>query len=163
MSESASYSTLTSTRFQCVAQQSLNLYRMQRATRMLRLRRNSANYLTIAKTTPSVSLSSHGLRSPTAEGLLLHQSYPMITSRHRLLHPMHTLWRHLDCLSLNDNPKYAHCPIYDPIRFSVLAWPSFTNSGRSTPTPKLSNDYVSASSTSSYAHSMASSRLPITQ
>jgi len=45
----------------------------------------------------------------------------------------------------------------DPVRFSVLARPSSTNGGRPTPTPKLSNDYVSASSTSSYAHSMASS------
>ena len=44
----------------------------------------------------------------------------------------------------------------DPVRFSVLARPS-SNSGRPTPTPKSSMDYVSASSTSSYAHSIASS------
>jgi protein SMG6 len=46
----------------------------------------------------------------------------------------------------------------DPVRFavSVLARPS-SNGGRPTPTPKSSGDYVSASSTSSYAHSMTSS------
>ncbi|KAH7915986.1 hypothetical protein BJ138DRAFT_996574 [Hygrophoropsis aurantiaca] len=45
----------------------------------------------------------------------------------------------------------------DPVRFSVLARPSSTNGARPTPTPKSSGDYVSASSTSSYAHSIASS------
>ena len=46
----------------------------------------------------------------------------------------------------------------DPVRFavSVLARP-VSNGGRPTPTPKSSGDYVSASSTSSYAHSMTSS------
>ncbi|KAG1754234.1 hypothetical protein EDB19DRAFT_1665358 [Suillus lakei] len=46
----------------------------------------------------------------------------------------------------------------DPVRFavSVLARPSSTG-GRPPPTPKSSGDYVSASSTSSYAHSMTSS------
>ncbi|OJA21630.1 hypothetical protein AZE42_09745 [Rhizopogon vesiculosus] len=46
----------------------------------------------------------------------------------------------------------------DPVRFavSVLARPSSVG-GRPTPTPKSSGDYVSASSTSSYAHSMTSS------
>ncbi|KAF7964541.1 hypothetical protein HWV62_5931, partial [Athelia sp. TMB] len=45
----------------------------------------------------------------------------------------------------------------DPVRFSVMARPSSTTGGRPTPTPKSSADYVSASSTSSYAHSIASS------
>ncbi|KZP28162.1 hypothetical protein FIBSPDRAFT_1039813 [Athelia psychrophila] len=45
----------------------------------------------------------------------------------------------------------------DPVRFSVMARPSSTNGGRPTPTPKASADYVSASSTSSYAPSLASS------
>ncbi|TFK55267.1 hypothetical protein OE88DRAFT_1654050 [Heliocybe sulcata] len=44
----------------------------------------------------------------------------------------------------------------DPVRFAVLARPS-GHDGRPTPTPKSSGDYVSASSTSSYAHSLASS------
>ncbi|KAG1756261.1 uncharacterized protein EDB91DRAFT_1091560 [Suillus paluster] len=46
----------------------------------------------------------------------------------------------------------------DPVRFavSVLARPS-SNGARPPPTPKSSGDYVSASSTSSYAHSMTSS------
>lgn len=46
----------------------------------------------------------------------------------------------------------------DPVRFavSVLARPSSTG-GRPPPTPKSSGDYVSASSTSSYAHSLTSS------
>ncbi|KIJ69496.1 hypothetical protein HYDPIDRAFT_79483 [Hydnomerulius pinastri MD-312] len=44
----------------------------------------------------------------------------------------------------------------DPVRFSVLARPS-SNGGKPTPTSKNSGDYVSASSTSSYAHSMTSS------
>ncbi|KZP28577.1 hypothetical protein FIBSPDRAFT_947410 [Athelia psychrophila] len=43
----------------------------------------------------------------------------------------------------------------DPVRFSVMARPSSTNGGRPTPTPKASADYVSASSTSSYAPSIA--------
>lgn len=42
----------------------------------------------------------------------------------------------------------------DPVRFSVLARPS---AGRPTPTPKSSGEYISASSTSSYAHSSLSS------
>ncbi|KAJ8463961.1 hypothetical protein ONZ45_g17401 [Pleurotus djamor] len=41
----------------------------------------------------------------------------------------------------------------DPVRFNVLARPQ----GRPTPTPKSSGDYVSASSTSSYAPSVVSS------
>ena len=45
----------------------------------------------------------------------------------------------------------------DPVRFSVMASPLSTNDGRPTPTPKSSADYVSVSSTSSYAHSIASS------
>ncbi|KDQ59481.1 hypothetical protein JAAARDRAFT_126988 [Jaapia argillacea MUCL 33604] len=47
----------------------------------------------------------------------------------------------------------------DPVRFSVFARPAAgpVPSGRPTPTPKSSGDYVSASSTSSYAHSLASS------
>ncbi|KAF7981504.1 hypothetical protein HWV62_33059 [Athelia sp. TMB] len=45
----------------------------------------------------------------------------------------------------------------DPVRFSVMARPSSTTGGRPMPTPKPSADYVSASSTSSYAHSIASS------
>lgn len=44
----------------------------------------------------------------------------------------------------------------DPVRFAVLARPSSTG-GRPPPTPKSSGDYVSASSTSSYAHSLTSS------
>ncbi|KAF9228014.1 hypothetical protein BS17DRAFT_747074 [Gyrodon lividus] len=44
----------------------------------------------------------------------------------------------------------------DPVRFSVLARPS-SNGAKPTPTSKNSGDYVSASSTSSYAHSMTSS------
>ncbi|EIW85261.1 hypothetical protein CONPUDRAFT_141912 [Coniophora puteana RWD-64-598 SS2] len=44
----------------------------------------------------------------------------------------------------------------DPVRFSVLARPS-SNNMRQQAASKPSGDYVSASSTSSYAHSMASS------
>jgi protein SMG6 len=44
----------------------------------------------------------------------------------------------------------------DPVRFSVLAGPSFTNDSR-WPYPKTSADYLSASSTSSYAPSQVSS------
>ncbi|KAF8841181.1 hypothetical protein BDN67DRAFT_928908 [Paxillus ammoniavirescens] len=44
----------------------------------------------------------------------------------------------------------------DPVRFSVLARPS-SNGSKPTPISKNSGDYVSASSTSSYAHSMTSS------
>ena len=44
----------------------------------------------------------------------------------------------------------------DPVRFSVLARPSSTNGSRPVPVSKSSADYVSASSTSSYAHSQAS-------
>lgn len=42
----------------------------------------------------------------------------------------------------------------DPVRFAVLARPA---SGRPVPTPKSSGDWVSASSTSSYTPSLASS------
>ncbi|KAF8162971.1 hypothetical protein B0H34DRAFT_744517 [Crassisporium funariophilum] len=45
----------------------------------------------------------------------------------------------------------------DPVRFSVLARPQLSAHGRPSPTPKSSNDYVSASSTSSYAASISSS------
>ena len=44
----------------------------------------------------------------------------------------------------------------DPVRFHVLR-PNINDSTRATPTPKSSGDYVSASSTSSYAHSITSS------
>ncbi|KAH7889781.1 hypothetical protein F5I97DRAFT_588082 [Phlebopus sp. FC_14] len=44
----------------------------------------------------------------------------------------------------------------DPVRFSVLARPS-SNGARPPPVSKSSGDHVSASSTSSYAHSMTSS------
>ncbi|KAG2752558.1 hypothetical protein P692DRAFT_20872018 [Suillus brevipes Sb2] len=44
----------------------------------------------------------------------------------------------------------------DPVRFAVLVRPSSTGA-RPPPTPKSSGDYVSASSTSSYAHSLTSS------
>ncbi|KAG1848042.1 hypothetical protein DFJ58DRAFT_890873, partial [Suillus subalutaceus] len=44
----------------------------------------------------------------------------------------------------------------DPVRFAVLTRPSSTG-GRPPPTPKSSGDYVSTSSTSSYAHSLTSS------
>ncbi|KAH7930887.1 hypothetical protein BV22DRAFT_1054224 [Leucogyrophana mollusca] len=60
------------------------------------------------------------------------------------------------------DPPAAHQRLFDhrkddPVRFSVLARPSSTNGARPTPTPKSSGDYVSASSTSSYAHSTTSS------
>ena len=45
----------------------------------------------------------------------------------------------------------------DPVRFSILARPSSINGGRPAPTPKSSSDYVSASSTLSYARSITSS------
>jgi len=45
----------------------------------------------------------------------------------------------------------------DPVRFSVLARPQLSAHGRPLPTPKSSGDYVSASSTSSYAASISSS------
>lgn len=44
----------------------------------------------------------------------------------------------------------------DPVRFNVLR-PTPSPGNRPTPTPKSSGDYVSASSTSSYAHSITSS------
>ncbi|KZT26039.1 hypothetical protein NEOLEDRAFT_1155924 [Neolentinus lepideus HHB14362 ss-1] len=55
----------------------------------------------------------------------------------------------------------AHRQLFDhrkdnPVRFAVLARPS-RHDGRPTPMPKSYGDYVSASSTSSYAHSVASS------
>jgi hypothetical protein len=53
------------------------------------------NHLTIAKMTLSVSMSSHVIRPPIADGLLPHQSYPTIASRHRLPRFIHTLWRPL--------------------------------------------------------------------
>ena len=49
----------------------------------------------------------------------------------------------------------------DPVRFSVLPRPSSTNGNRPVPTPKSSADYVSASSTSSYAHSQVSSNFTL--
>jgi protein SMG6 len=45
----------------------------------------------------------------------------------------------------------------DPVRFAVLARPH----GRPTPTPKSSADYLSASSTSSYANSVTSSNFTL--
>ncbi|PPR08027.1 hypothetical protein CVT24_010868 [Panaeolus cyanescens] len=45
----------------------------------------------------------------------------------------------------------------DPVRFSVLTRPQLSQGGRPTPVSKPSADYVSASSTSSYAASVASS------
>ena len=45
----------------------------------------------------------------------------------------------------------------DPVRFSVMARPQVSVPGRPSPTPKSSGDYVSASSTSSYAASISSS------
>jgi protein SMG6 len=45
----------------------------------------------------------------------------------------------------------------DPVRFSVMARPQLSAPGRPSPTPKSSGDYVSASSTSSYAASISSS------
>ncbi|TDL27426.1 hypothetical protein BD410DRAFT_818864 [Rickenella mellea] len=47
----------------------------------------------------------------------------------------------------------------DPVRFNVLARPS--DRGRPHPTPKSSGEYVSASSTSSYAHSITSSNFTL--
>ena len=44
----------------------------------------------------------------------------------------------------------------DPVRFNVLR-PTPPNGNRPSPTPKSSGEYVSASSTSSYAHSITSS------
>lgn len=49
----------------------------------------------------------------------------------------------------------------DPVRFHVLARPNPANGNRPTPTPKSSGDYVSASSTSSYAHSITSSNFTL--
>jgi protein SMG6 len=50
----------------------------------------------------------------------------------------------------------------DPVRFSVLARPPHSSSSaRPTPTPKLSGDHVSASSTSSYAASLSSSNFTL--
>ncbi|KAI5124523.1 hypothetical protein M0805_003047 [Coniferiporia weirii] len=48
----------------------------------------------------------------------------------------------------------------DPVRFHVLK-PTSANGNRPTPTPKSSGDYVSASSTSSYAHSITSSNFTL--
>ena len=45
----------------------------------------------------------------------------------------------------------------DPVRFSVMARPQLSAPSRPSPTPKPSRDYVSASSTSSYAASISSS------
>lgn len=45
----------------------------------------------------------------------------------------------------------------DPVRFSVMARPPIAAHGRPMPTPKSSGDYLSASSTSSYAASISSS------
>jgi protein SMG6 len=45
----------------------------------------------------------------------------------------------------------------DPVRFLVMARPQLSAPGRPSPTPKSSRDYVSASSTSSYAASISSS------
>ncbi|KII88741.1 hypothetical protein PLICRDRAFT_176290 [Plicaturopsis crispa FD-325 SS-3] len=47
----------------------------------------------------------------------------------------------------------------DPVRFSVLARPNAN--GRPSPTPKSSGEYVSNSSTSSYAHSITSSNFTL--
>lgn len=49
----------------------------------------------------------------------------------------------------------------DPVRFHVLARPNPSNGNRPTPTPKSSGEYVSASSTSSYAHSITSSNFTL--
>ncbi|KAH8117438.1 hypothetical protein DFH11DRAFT_1817087 [Phellopilus nigrolimitatus] len=49
----------------------------------------------------------------------------------------------------------------DPVRFHVLARPNPGNGNRPTPTPKSSGEYVSASSTSSYAHSITSSNFTL--
>ena len=49
----------------------------------------------------------------------------------------------------------------DPVRFSVLARPPVSGGGRPTPTPKMSGDHVSASSTSSYAASISSSNFTL--
>lgn len=49
----------------------------------------------------------------------------------------------------------------DPVRFHVLARPNPANGNRPTPTPKSSGEYVSASSTSSYAHSITSSNFTL--
>ena len=48
-----------------------------------------------------------------------------------------------------------HCK-YDPLRFALIARPPSTNSSWPALIPKHSNNYVSASSTSSYLHSMVS-------
>ncbi|KAF9483772.1 hypothetical protein BDN70DRAFT_904058 [Pholiota conissans] len=45
----------------------------------------------------------------------------------------------------------------DPVRFSVMSRPPVSGQGRPAPTPKSSGDYLSASSTSSYAASISSS------
>lgn len=47
------------------------------------------------------------------------------------------------------------------MRFSVLARPGAAGGVRPIPTPKSSGEYVSASSTSSYAHSVASSNFTL--
>lgn len=49
----------------------------------------------------------------------------------------------------------------DPVRFHVLARPSNVNGGKPPPTPKSSGEYVSTSSTSSYAHSITSSNFTL--
>jgi len=48
----------------------------------------------------------------------------------------------------------------DPVRFHVLARPSPANN-KPTPTPKSTGEYISASSTSSYAHSITSSNFTL--
>ncbi|KDQ61845.1 hypothetical protein JAAARDRAFT_55164 [Jaapia argillacea MUCL 33604] len=66
--------------------------------------------------------------------------------------------------SPNSHDQASNRQLFDhrkdnPVRFSVFARPAAGPilSGWPTPTPKSSGDYVSASSTSSYAHSLASS------
>ncbi len=49
----------------------------------------------------------------------------------------------------------------DPVRFHVLSRPNPANGNKPTPTPKSSGEYVSASSTSSYAHSITSSNFTL--
>ncbi|KAG1820131.1 hypothetical protein EV424DRAFT_1615577 [Suillus variegatus] len=87
---------------------------------------------------------------------------PAATSPHKTLLAPHVVTRKISHgASRYLPPRNAPTSLFDPreddpARFAVLARPSSTGA-RPPPTPKSSGDYVSASSTSSYAHLLTSS------
>lgn len=118
---------------------------------------------------PSTAPRSHNLsaQSPKAQGKLFNPDVDPIPMR-RTAEPesisdtASSSYAPRNILPSQDRGATHHGRLFDhkkddPVRFHVLARPPPVSGNRQAPTPKSSGEYVSASSTSSYAHSITSS------